>query len=65
MSVELEALSIAPLGVLPFRCLDVSERVKLFDDSADLQPSMEDEIKHCVAAAYCRHSNFNLSTFCT
>lgn len=34
------------------------------DNSSSLGMSMEDDINHCVAAAYCRHSDFSLSTFC-
>lgn len=65
MTAELEVVSFVPLGVLPFHCLVFSEQIMLSDDSSDLHTSMEDEINHCVAAAYCRHNNFNLSTFCT
>ena len=34
------------------------------EDSSSLGMSMEDDISHWVAAAYCRHSDFSLSTFC-
>lgn len=49
-------------GFLNFLCLDFSEPTESSEWS-NLGMSIEDEINHCVAAAYCRHNDFNFSTF--
>lgn len=42
----------------------VASLIIVFWGWAWLLMSIDDDISHCVAAAYCRHTDFNFSIFC-
>lgn len=50
--------------LLDLHCLDLSDMSEASETSSTFGISIQDDINHWVAAAYCRHSNFSFSTFC-
>ena len=51
-------------GTLDLHSLDVSDLDRTSEDLSSFGISIDDDINHWVAAAYCRHKVFSLSTFC-